>query len=75
MFCRSLAHQLTVCARQGYLKPDLNESVGKLRTFNELEHIVTGQLTHIVADQNRYSDSDFVEIVFAKRAPSVVSKT
>jgi len=62
----SLAHQLTVCARQGYLEPDLNESVGKLRTFNELEHIVTGQLTHIVADQNRYSDSDFVEIVFAK---------
>jgi len=52
-FCRSLAHQLTVCARQGYLEPDLNESVGKLRTFNELEHIVTGQLTHIVADQNR----------------------
>ena len=53
----------------------MNESVGKLRTFNELEHIVTGQLMHIVADQNRYSDSDFVEIVFAKRAPSVVSKT
>jgi len=62
----SLAHQLTVCARQAYLNPDSAESLAKLRTFNELEHIVTGQLAHIVADQKRYSDSDFVDIVFEK---------
>lgn len=62
----SLAHQLTVCARQAYLNPDAAESLAKLRTFNELEHLVTGQLAHIVADQNRYSDIDFVDIVFEK---------
>ena len=62
----SFAHQLTVCARQAYIEPDSTKSVTKLQTFNELEHTVTGQLTHIVADQNRYSDVDFVEIVFEK---------
>jgi len=59
-----LAHQLTVYARQAYIDPDATKSLTMLRTFNELEHTVTGQLTHIVADQKRYSDSDFIDILF-----------
>lgn len=62
----SLAHQLTVCARQAYLEPDSTKSLAQLHTFNELEHTVTGQLAHIIRDQNRYSDIDFVEIVFER---------
>ena len=62
----SLAHQLTVCARQSYHESDSGKALATLRTFNELEHTVTGQLAHIVAVQKRYSDSDFVDIIFQK---------
>lgn len=63
----SLAHQLTICSRASYDDPDLATSNRKQRAFNEMMHTVTGQLTHVLADDHKwYPDSDFVAILFEK---------
>ena len=63
----SLAHQLTICSRASYDDPDLATSNRKLRAFNEMMHTVSGQLTHLIADDHKwYPDSDFVAILFEK---------
>jgi hypothetical protein len=66
-FLSSLAHQLTICSRAAYLEPDAEKSCNKLRAFNEIQHNVTGQLTHLLANDHKwYSDSDLVAILFGK---------
>lgn len=63
----SLAHQLTICSRAAYQEPEAEESCRKLRAFNEIQHNVTGQLTHLLADDHKwYPDSDLVRILFSK---------
>jgi hypothetical protein len=70
----SLAHQITVCARAAYPEerrgsaPEVaRDSQEKLRSCNELEHTVTGQLTHLLARDNKsYDDADFINILFDK---------
>jgi hypothetical protein len=66
-FLSSLSHQLTICSRAAYDGPDAEESNRKLRAFNEISHTVTGQLTHLLADDHRwYQDDDLVGILFEK---------
>jgi hypothetical protein len=64
----SLAHLITVCARGAYAREEQGQEVTKkLHGFNELQHTVTGQLTHLLADDGKwYSDVDFVSILFDK---------
>ena len=64
----SLAHQLTVCARASYPgQVQEHEAQKQLRVYNELQHSVTGQLTHLLADDNKwYEDADFISILFDK---------
>lgn len=64
----SLAHQLTVCARASYPgQVQEHEAQKQLRIYNELQHTVTGQLTHLLADDNKwYEDADLISILFDK---------
>jgi hypothetical protein len=78
----SLAHQITVCARATYPEsrsggvPDgARDSYEILRLCNELEHTVTGQLTHLLADDNKsYDDADFINILFDKAQTGSLEK-
>lgn len=62
----SLAHQLTVCVRAAYADREQDlEVIKKMQVLNELQHSVTGQLTHLMANDRRwYSDADFIKILF-----------
>ncbi len=63
-----LAHNLTICARSAYL-PEIGEVSARkrLHALNELLHVVTGQLMHMVAgDANRYPDNVFMDILREK---------
>lgn len=63
-----LAHNLTICARSAYL-PEVNDDLArkKLRGLNELLHVVTGQLMHMVSeDAERYPDDVFMDILVEK---------
>jgi hypothetical protein len=64
----SLAHQITVCARGAYASKEQGQDVTReLLAFNEMQHTVTGQLAHLLADDSKwYSDVDFVNILFDK---------
>ena len=61
-----LAHNLTVCARSAYL-PEVSDDLARqrLRGLNELLHVVTSQLMHMVSDDaKRYPDDVFMDILF-----------
>jgi len=63
-----LAHNLTIRARSAYL-PELNDDSArkKLCGLNELLHVVTGQLMHMVSeDAKRYPDDVFMDILIEK---------
>src|SRR5262249_16912237 len=62
------AHNLTICARSATL-PEVNDSTGRKRLgcLNEVLHVATGQLIHLVTeDANRYPDDVFIAILFEK---------
>jgi hypothetical protein len=63
-----LAHNVTVAARTAY--PGQVEEhlvAGKLRTFNEVLHTITGQLMHLLeGDPNRYPDDVFIDALFER---------
>ena len=67
-FLSLLAHEITVHARGTYPEQvKENEAIEKLMAFNEIQHLVTSQLRHMLAkDEKRYSDEDFVDILFKK---------
>src|SRR5215213_4083506 len=64
-FLGRLAAVVTVCARETYeggtdnvINPPL------LRSYNEFQHKITGQLVHLIeGDLKRYSDETFSQIV------------
>jgi hypothetical protein len=66
--CRLLslvAHNLTICARAASL-PEVQDAPArqKLLGLNELLHLVTGQVMHMVGDdQKRYPDDVFMDIL------------
>jgi hypothetical protein len=63
-----LAHNLTIRARSAYL-PEVNDEMArrKLHGLNELLHVVTGQLMHLVSeDAMRYPDDVFLDILVEK---------
>lgn len=62
----SLAHQLTVSVRAAYADREPNlEVIKKMQVLNELQHTVTGQLAHLIAnDSRRYSDAVFIKSLF-----------
>ena len=62
----SLAHQLTVSVRAAYADREPNlEVIKKMQVFNELQHTVTGQLTHLMANDRRwYPDAVFIKSLF-----------
>jgi hypothetical protein len=66
--CRLLslvAHNLTVCARAAAL-PEVQDGPArrKLLGLNELLHLVTGQVMHLVrGDQKRYPDDVFMDVL------------
>jgi hypothetical protein len=63
-----LAHNLTICARSAYL-PEVNDDLArkKLCGLNELLHVVTSQLMHMVSeDTKRYPDDVFMDILIEK---------
>src|SRR5437667_6805740 len=60
-----VAHNLTVCARTASL-PEVQDAPArqKLLGLNELLHLVTDQIMHMVwGDQNRYPDDVFMDIL------------
>lgn len=63
-----LAHNLTICARSAYL-PEVSDDLARqrLRGLNELLHVVTSQVWHMVwEDTKRYPDDVFMDILFEK---------
>jgi hypothetical protein len=61
-----LSHNLTICARSAY-SSEVDDGLARkrLRAFNELLHLVTGHLMHILAhDSKRYPDDVFMSILF-----------
>jgi hypothetical protein len=63
-----LAHNLTICARSANL-PEVNDDLArrKFRGLNEVLHVVTGQLMHMVLeDAKRYPDDVFMDILVEK---------
>jgi hypothetical protein len=64
----SLAHQITICVRAAFAKELERETLNEaLRALNEIEHTITGQLTHLLANDNKwYVRDEFVDIVFDK---------
>ncbi len=63
-----LAHNLTICARSAYL-PEVSDDLARqrLRGLNELLHVVTSQVRHLVwEDTNRYPDDVFMDILVEK---------
>lgn len=61
-----LAHELTIYARGAYSGLASNsEATEKLRVLNELQHIITGQLAHLLAgESDRYPDDVFINILY-----------
>jgi hypothetical protein len=71
-----LAHNLTVCGRSAYL-PEIEDDIARkrFRVFNELLHIVTSQLMHMVSDDSeRYPDNVFMDILFEQAQPEGCEK-
>ncbi|HXG07308.1 MAG TPA: hypothetical protein VNI77_08300 [Nitrososphaera sp.] len=67
-FLSLLSHQVTVYARGAYPEQTQDEKVvGKLMTFNELQHNISGLLRDMLAkDEKRYPDDVFIDILFGK---------
>jgi len=67
-FLALLAHDITVCARGSYPgEVQEEEVIKKLCALNEIQHNVTGQLVHMLANDNRsYPDETFIDIIFEK---------
>jgi hypothetical protein len=63
-----LAHEITICVREvsvGTLGKDT--IIERVIMFNELQHVITSQLRHMLAHENkRYSDESFIDILFKK---------
>ncbi len=60
-----VAHNLTICARTASF-PEVPDPVArrKLLGLNELLHLATGQMMHMVCgDQKRYPDDVFMDIL------------
>src|SRR5947209_1276391 len=62
------AHNLTTFARAAYPGPlPESRSAAKLRTFNELQHTLTGQLMHLATgNRDRPREDVLVEILLEK---------
>ena len=62
------AHNVTVSARAVYPgQVDEDSAVKRLVAFNEIEHLLTGQLAAMLAkDDLRYSDDDLIRILFSE---------
>ena len=66
-FLASLAHDITVWARDSYpqLLHDTALVVERLRAINELQHRVTAHIAHLLNENElRYPDDVFVAILF-----------
>ena len=59
----TLAHKLTVSARATYSDGDEpSEAIKHLSAYNEMQHIITGQLLKMLdRDTRRYSDDAVIE--------------
>jgi len=65
-FLCTLSHDLTISARDTYeAGTDQVLDGARLKVFNEAQHRLLGQLSHLVHhDAERYPDAVFAEIVF-----------
>ena len=62
-FLVDVIYFLTISARDFYL----DDSAIGLKSINEIQHIISGQLGHILSDsKNYYPDGTFIDIIFEK---------
>ena len=68
LFLSFFAHEITISARGAYPEQvEQNDEIGRLVTFNELQHNITSQMAHMLAkDEKRYPDQVFIDILFSK---------
>ena len=65
-----VAHNLTICARTASF-PEIQDATARLKllSLNELLHLITGQVMHMVnCDQNTYPDDVFMDILLETAA-------
>ena len=66
-FLAHLSFRLTIMGREAYDAESIDVVDGKkLRGINEIQHTTLGHMIHLIDnDPKRYSDSDFLEIIFS----------